>query len=148
MAAGACARYEMVPASRVRSLCPRPEPAAPERLDSLAHAPGEPVALGAVAGYVVGPGARPLPGAQVTIGGAGGRVLATDSAGRFEAAGFTSRRYEIAVRQIGLRTRRDTVALPLAVPVVIALATNTLTLDGFCSGIYFVRARKPWWKVW
>src|SRR5258708_5119116 len=63
-----------------------------------------------IAGTVAAAGSqRPLPGAQVSVDGQGGRVGVTDASGRFRITGVTGADIVINARLLGYRPEKQTV---------------------------------------
>src|SRR6476469_3810461 len=59
-------------------------------------------------------GARPLPGVEVTVTGAGGRTVAgvrTDAAGRYTAGGLAAGRFQVRTRLIGYAAKEASVTV-------------------------------------
>jgi TonB-linked SusC/RagA family outer membrane protein len=82
---------------------------------------------GVISGTVVGPGAQPVPAAQVSVVGTTLGV-ATDAAGRFRIAGVSGTEATIEVRRIGFRPATQAVRVG-ATDVRITLVEQSVILD-------------------
>ena len=94
-------------------------------------------------GVVTDPNGASIPGAQVRVQAAGSNsatTVRTDSAGRFQAAGMPSGRYEVTITAPGFSMLVRTVDLDARTPMgftavlPIGAASETVTVDGFTGG--------------
>ncbi|MCU0626223.1 MAG: carboxypeptidase-like regulatory domain-containing protein [Gemmatimonadaceae bacterium] len=103
----------------------------------------------ALRGSVVGRIARQHSGAA--IGAAtlillpGGAETRADGAGAFRSDSVPAGRHVLVARSIGFRIRRDTLFVPDAGGLRVAVALDMVACDE-CPGNMLVRVRRPWWR--
>jgi hypothetical protein len=141
----ACARYEMVPDLNTPECRRKPLSSRMRLIRADSSAPP-----GVLQGRLIAdPSGQPPQIAAVSIvGSPRGLGAGVDSGGRFRVRGIAPGRHLVLARAVGFASAADSVTVPLPRSTELEIVLIPQVIDGPCSGLVVVQARKPWWRFW